>query len=249
MGGSGVRQLNDIAREEASGQYVSSPARLLPGVGEDDSLWEDLLPDFHGPVQLQRADGSSIKERARRVVETLSAPTLLVGHSMGGLIALRAAEIAPEACLCVVLISTGHPVEVNPKIYAALESDPPAAVAFLAAAAAGGKPGALDERQEEIAERFARMAGNRRPAALARDLRACEEFTPIPDPRRLAVPIVSVWGMTDRMIRPAAMQDLARRLGASEMPLEGVGHQIPWELPRAVIDACLSCEPSAEGTA
>jgi pimeloyl-ACP methyl ester carboxylesterase len=244
-----VQQLNDVVPEEVSGQYLSSPVTLLPGVGEDDSLWEDLLTDFHGPVQLQLADGTSIAERARRVVETLSTPTLLVGHSMGGLIALRAAEIAPEACLGIVLISTGHPIEVNPKIFAALESDPSAAITLLAAAAAGGKPGALDERQAEIAERFARMAGKRRPAALRRDLRACEAFIPTPDPEQLAVPIVSVWGMTDRMIRPTAMQGLARRLGAREMPLEGVGHQIPWELPRAVIDACLSFDPGAEGTA
>ena len=83
---------------------------LLPGLLCDEAVWRDQRTALAGArcVVPQYGLASSIGEMARIALEASAAPRLsVVGHSMGGRVALELARIAPERVQRMALLDTG----------------------------------------------------------------------------------------------------------------------------------------------
>jgi pimeloyl-ACP methyl ester carboxylesterase len=167
---------------------------------------------------------------------------LLVGHSMGGMIAAEMAAIAPDRVERLALICPSglwldsHPVT---DIFAALPFELPALllhdpVKHGALLSAGG-----DFDDPEFLTGF--MVENSRRLTTAGKL-----LFPVPD-RGLASRLYRVrartqilWGASDRLIDPVYAQEFARRMPhASATLIDEAGHMLPYEQTDKVVDALL----------
>ncbi len=83
---------------------------LLPGLLCDDTVWRDQrasLTEFECVVPCYGL-ADSIGEMARIALSaTVASPLAVVGHSMGGRVALELARVAPERVARIALLDTG----------------------------------------------------------------------------------------------------------------------------------------------
>jgi len=85
---------------------------FLHGFGEDQRVWSDFLPFFSWPFEYIIVDYSTwtdcldIKDYALKIMSILPLETkfILVGHSMGGYVALALAELFPSQIHQVVML-------------------------------------------------------------------------------------------------------------------------------------------------
>ncbi len=85
---------------------------FLHGFGEDVRMWDDFIPQFtwpyvcHCPNYADWSDCHSMADYARKIIAELpeDASLHVVGHSMGGYIALAMAELFPERVNRVILL-------------------------------------------------------------------------------------------------------------------------------------------------
>lgn len=209
----------------------------LPGHGSSS-----LLPEAHDVDALANAVlGIADAEEIRGAV--------WVGHSLGGLVALRAAVLRPDAVRGLVLAAA-----------AGIGSATRAARVTLSVLGAA-KPGRLiaPYRRAWAHSRLGRRAafgwwGVADPDAL--EPKAAEAFLVGPahhtdtrqagrallvsDPRteldRVACPCLCLWGASDNWVRLEDGIEYARRLGAPLRTIAGCGHLLIGERP----DACLA---------
>lgn len=115
-------------RVTSLGSGAGKPAVLLHGFGADSSSWAFLFSGLAGKRPVHLVDlpghGSSFKELgdapiealvegALSVVSGLAGPVHLIGHSLGGLVAIRVAENLPSSVATVSLIAPaglGNPI-------------------------------------------------------------------------------------------------------------------------------------------
>lgn len=82
---------------------------LLPGLLSDRIVWEPLAKHLDGEIfYADLTTQSSITEMAEAVLEATQGDLIVVGHSMGGRVAMETAKIAPERVKALVLANTGH---------------------------------------------------------------------------------------------------------------------------------------------
>lgn len=86
---------------------------FLHGFGEDRSIWDDFVKQFEWELPIEMVDYASwedctsIAAYASKIRSTLKQSNyLLVGHSMGGYIALEMAEQFPEMISGVVMVNS-----------------------------------------------------------------------------------------------------------------------------------------------
>ena len=84
---------------------------LLPGLACDAALWRDQLPALsaagHAPVVSDvHQRHATLPEMARALLAEHAGPLVLVGHSMGGMLALHAHRAAPERIAALALLSS-----------------------------------------------------------------------------------------------------------------------------------------------
>ncbi|MCP5183684.1 MAG: alpha/beta fold hydrolase [Pseudomonadales bacterium] len=168
---------------------------------------------------------------------------LLVGHSMGGMIAAEVAAIAPDRVEKLALICPAglwldaHPVA---DIFAALPFELPALLlhdpqAHGALLSAGG-----DFNDPEFLTTF--LVANSRRLSTAGKL-----LFPVPD-RGLASRLYRVkartsvlWGNSDRLIDPVYADEFVRLLpDASVTRIDAAGHMLPYEQTDKVLNALLA---------
>ena len=83
---------------------------LIPGLLSDERVWqplEDALPDY----RVYRADvakDDTIEAMASRVLNEVTGDCIVVGHSMGGRVAMEVARQASGRVARLVLANTGH---------------------------------------------------------------------------------------------------------------------------------------------
>ena len=83
---------------------------LVPGLLSDGRVWksvEDALPDGQCYLADVKQD-ATIEAMAARILNEIEGPMAVVGHSMGGRVAMEVAHQAPERVLGLVLANTGH---------------------------------------------------------------------------------------------------------------------------------------------
>ena len=84
---------------------------LLPGLACDAALWRDQIPALcaagHRVVVVDVAQRHpSLPEMARALLAELTGPLVLIGSSMGGMLALHAQQAAPTRVAAMALLST-----------------------------------------------------------------------------------------------------------------------------------------------
>jgi pimeloyl-ACP methyl ester carboxylesterase len=210
---------------------MSTPQKTvfaIHGAGMRASAWEALaadlplralslpqppLPDIAGMAAWVEAQLADLPPRS----------AVLIGHSMGALVALEAAQHPALAGLA--LIGAAAHMPVNPDLLKQAADAPESAAALIlkwgvapahATAAQGLKAGM-------------------NPAALASDLAACNAYTRGEEAAKaVGVPALVIAGAEDKMVKPSASRGLAALIpGARFHELPACGHMPMVEAPAA----------------
>ena len=225
--GAGGLLENDPFIEALSREYhVFAP--ILPGY--QDSEGEENLNDMLS-VTLHTLD----------VIENLGiTDPLLVGHSMGGMIAAEMAATAPNDISKLVLISpAGIWKDENPlpDLFATLPFELPGLL--FKREDLGNKllASGMDFNDPEFLIEF--LVGNAKRLGMAGKL-----LFPIPDRGlrkrlyRIKCPTILIWGDADRMIPPDYADEFLDRISNATLKIvEDAGHMVMYEDSSAVIKA------------
>jgi pimeloyl-ACP methyl ester carboxylesterase len=221
---------------------------FVHGTGDSARVWDAVIARLRGETTLAldlpghgaRASQSgpaemSVAEYAADVRETLAQQGMggvcLIGHSLGGAIALRLAADAPELVRRLVLVGAGARLRVLPALLEGARSDPAATVRRLV------ELGMTDEHQA-LAEEHAATRAPAGPGVLHRDLAACDAFDMMGELERVRPPTLLLTGEDDRLTPVKYATYLAERLPDARLEvIPGAGHYVLLEAPDAVAGA------------
>ncbi|HEX3906239.1 MAG TPA: alpha/beta hydrolase [Polyangia bacterium] len=215
---------------------------FIHGAGASSAIWSMVLARVartshaiaidlpgHGPSALGAPAALSLERYRDAVGELCGAlclgPSVLVGHSLGGLVALEAALAWPDKVRALLLVAAAPKMPVDPELLALLRDDPEGATAWLA-------DHALSPHAKPALRRGFLAAGT---AASPREVtRADFEIVRATDltGRVAAIGCQITWvdGADDRIV------PRADRPGAI-VTVTGAGHLLPIEAPAAIADA------------
>jgi pimeloyl-ACP methyl ester carboxylesterase len=162
----------------------------------------------------------------------------LVGHSMGALIALEAANRQPERVERIACIGVAYPMEVSEAFLEAARNNEQTAFdmetiwGHAAQVPLGGNPNPGMWMYGDTLARLARLA----PGVLYNDLKACNDYSG--DFANVRCPVLFVLGRRDVMTPPRAAASLVQKLPNAKTELvELSGHSLMAEAPDATLDA------------
>jgi pimeloyl-ACP methyl ester carboxylesterase len=207
-----------------------------------------LAPDLPGHAQSAGAPLESIEAIADWLLALLDAAgvdeAVLVGHSMGSLVALEAAARAPARARRLVMVGTAYPMAVSPALLEAGEKDAFAAidnVNALSISTLAGKPsypgpGTWLHGADRILAR--RLQTAQRDANLfVTDFRVCDRYRHgLEAAAMVGCPTTLVLGARDQMTWPKHAAPLAEALRARVVTLP-TGHALMSEAPDALLAA------------
>jgi pimeloyl-ACP methyl ester carboxylesterase len=233
---------------------------FIHGAGMDRTLWMQparwfahhgwsvLAPDLPGHGRSGGTPLTSIAAMADWIMAMLDAAKVskaaLVGHSMGGAIALEAASCAPDRITRLALVGTAARIPVNPALIETARTKPGAAFDQMTTwsiaphARIGGNP--LPGVTLWGATRS--VFGSSPAGALATDLEACNAWTTGSDAAaKVTCPTEVILGDRDIMTATKGGRALAASIpGAHVTVIERCGHMIPGEAPDAFLDALIA---------
>ncbi|MDD4859821.1 MAG: alpha/beta hydrolase [Dehalococcoidales bacterium] len=198
-----------------TGYFVGSEAIALPGHpdGEPCTSVEDYADWLHGYIQ---------KQYFKDIV--------LVGHSMGGGIALTYAVKYPKDLKALILVGSGARLRVHPDFlnnFKNMINDAAAYKAFIEDAYKWATPGFK-----------ARMIASRlkiNPAVMYNDFLCCDKFDIMARVGEIKVPTLIIVGSNDEMTPPKYAHFLATKIeGAKEVVIPGGTHPVYGEKPAEV---------------
>lgn len=194
----------------------------LPGHGRSAGAGRDTVAAY-GDWLIAFLDAAKL-ERA-----------VLVGHSMGGAIALDVALRRPERVAGLGLVATGARLRVAQAILDGILQDPEAAVRLICDwAFSSGVPA-------EMVRLGRRQMAETPPGVLHGDFVACDTFDARERLAEISVPATILCGTADRMTPVKSSTYLRDRIpGASLHLFEGAGHMLMIEQPQAVVAALLA---------
>ena len=217
---------------------------LLPGLASDAALWRYQVPDLidaghtvHVTDAHARAD--TLSAMARAVLAEHDGPLVLVGTSMGGILALEVFRQAPHRVAALALLgSSARP-------------DTPEMIKLRSAAVREFEQGRVDEilranvpfafhpsRQGDAAlvtEYFdmVRRAGAAQLVRQNRAIMARPDSRPLL--RRLPCPVLVVCGDADALTPPECSREVAAAVSQAALHLlPACGHLLTWEQPESV---------------
>ncbi|KAB2918445.1 MAG: alpha/beta hydrolase [Hyphomicrobiaceae bacterium] len=232
---------------------------FIHGAGQDHTNWQ--LPArwfaWHGHSVLAvdlpghgRSEGPALRSVADMaawvglLMDAAGAERAsLVGHSMGGAIAIEAAAALGERISRIALLGTALATPVNEALLTAARDAPEKAHQMITAwalgpaAKVGGNPVPGLWMQGGS---MALLAGNR-PGVLHAAFEACNNWKTGPEAaRRIRCPTLVLIGANDAMTPPRIGQELARQIaGSREIIIPNCGHMMMAEAPDAVLDALI----------
>ena len=192
--------------------------------------------DLPGHGRSEVPGRNSIREYASWLVDFLDAVELervvLVGHSMGGAIALSSALSFPERIAGLGLVATGGRLRVSPTLLETIQQDPEAAVSAICRSAFG--PGVPPQMLRQGRQQMESV-----PADVLRgDFRACDEFDVISRLGEIAAPTLVLCGTCDALTPAKYSVYLRDHIQGSQLSLiEGAGHMVMLERPQEVLKA------------
>ena len=156
----------------------------------------------------------------------------LVGHSMGGAIALDFALNTPDRLAGLVLVGSGARLRVSPAILQGLQDDFPATAKLLCDWAHSDR---ADERSKRL---YLRRLLEANPAVMLGDFLACDGFDLRQRLGDISVPTLVIGGTADRLTPPRFGEYLREHIPNAQLLLvEGAGHMVMLEQPQAVTEA------------
>jgi pimeloyl-ACP methyl ester carboxylesterase len=247
----------------ATGGRAFDPAKpavlMLHGAGMDHTVWQ--LPArwlaWHGHAVLAvdlpghgRSEGpvlAGVAEMAQWLERVMHAAGLqragIVGHSMGGAVALEAAAAFPERVTRIALLGTAAAIPVNTALLEAAREAPERAYQMMAAWSHG--PAAKMGRHPVpglwmTGGSLALLARNA-PGVLATDLAACAAWTSgAAAAAQVRCPALIVLAGNDIMTPPRNGAELARLIpGSTTVTIPDCGHMRVAERPDATLDALI----------
>lgn len=230
---------------------------LIHGAGMDSSAWalQSRWIAHHGCAVLAvdlpghgRSAGAplptiaAMADWAVRLVAAAGAKrAILIGHSMGSLIALEAAARHPESVAGIGLIATAAEVPVHPDLLAAARANAPEAAQMVAIWGCGFRAGLGGSPAPGLSmlNGALRVLERAQPGVLANDLAACGDYKDgLAAAARVSCPTVIVAGQHDQMTSPRGARALAERIaGATLVVVPDSGHMLMAERPDAVLAA------------
>jgi pimeloyl-ACP methyl ester carboxylesterase len=204
--------------------------------------WNVLAPDLPGHGLSSGEPLKSVEEMAQFILKVMdeagAGKAVLVGHSMGGLIALETSRIAPDRVAALVLIASPAAIPVNGQLIATAANKPQEAFAMMNSWGFG--PGAhMAQNTWPGANHTAFAIAVMRqgsPHALAEGLRACAAYGKgVEAAKAFRGKALCIVGQFDRMTRNREGLALADMMpGAQRLIVKGSGHTIQTEAPREV---------------
>jgi pimeloyl-ACP methyl ester carboxylesterase len=189
---------------------------VLPGAGSAGLPWErvvDRLDALLLPIG-EEPDVPAMAAALAPAIAALPRPRVLVGASLGAMVALEIARAVPVDGL--VLIAAGFGVAVGDSVLEWVEADPPGLLEKMARAGLGDPTSA-----DFVSVRERDFAARGQPVLLAH-LRALAAHRP--QPLAAPPPSLVLWGELDRSVPLADHAELATRLGGALVPIVGAGH-------------------------
>jgi pimeloyl-ACP methyl ester carboxylesterase len=221
------------------------PIVIVPGLAGSLRIFSDVLPALWrvGPVVVMRpTEDDSVGGMAARILADAPPRFVLLGHSMGGYVALEIMRVAPERVLRLVLVNTQARTD-TPEV----AENRRRRIALVQ----NGKYAAV--RAESFAPSVHPVhEGDQRLAAIARD--AGEDVTADayvrqqtailgridqrPHLPKIGVPTLILTGDGDRLISNEYSREMAALIpGATLVVIPECGHLSPIEQPAAVAAA------------
>ena len=231
------------------GGTIENWRALAPGLAERHRV---VVPDLPGHGRSAPLAGSPDLDAFAEAVlvvaaEAGAARSVWVGHSLGGLLGLRAAALQPDAVRGLVLAAAAGPSSTSRAAHVALTSlgliQPGKLIApfrrswsrsRLGRYAAFGWWGVADSNALEPALAEAFLVGPARHTNTRQAGRALLASDPRAELDRVGCPVLLLWGASDGWVPLADGIEYARRLHAPLRAIAGCGHLLIGERP----DAC-----------
>lgn len=165
---------------------------------------------------------------------------ILVGHSMGSLIALQTAVCAKELIHSMVLIGSSAPMPVSDALLNAAMQDEPKAIAMVNQFSHSnqGQIGRSEVPGMWLLGVNERLMEQQNKGVFFNDLSACNRYLPNTELLQLInIPVYLLCGSEDKMTPLKSSKRLASLIpGAKLRVIQGAGHALMSEAPNAVID-------------
>ncbi len=203
---------------------TKSKWRLLQKEFEDESI---RIIDLPGRGDQMNESASSVQELARYCKEQISEDVILVGHSLGGLVALQTALDNPKV-KGLVLVASHYELPVHSKVLDKLNNGIFPDGLFYSSYSKGTSTNLVKEEKEEI-----KLVSSKQTYS---DFKACNEYEMGKESvSRLTIPVLAVYGEEDRMLPQDAPQKLMEvNKQAKVKAVENAARYIMLEQPEAL---------------
>lgn len=217
---------------------------LIPGLMNDGWVWRHQIGPLSrlAPVTVAHNDGcDSLGAMADRILALTQADLAVIGHSMGGRVALEVAARAPDRVSRLALLDTGAAGPAEGEAAGRLRLADLARDRGMAAVAREWLPPMLAPANREhagLVSGITAMLERCTPEIFAAQQKALIER---PDRTALlaeiACPTLLAVGSEDAWAPPAALKEMADAIPAAILRVvEGSGHMLPVEAPDALTE-------------
>lgn len=217
------------------GTAVPTPI-FIHGSGGDHRVWARQTEVFAGgafvdlpghPRGVAVPDAAELAGALAGALAEADRPGVLVGHSLGGPLALQVARMRPELVDGLVIIASGARLPVPGWVMDSIEADFDAECRRLL----DGFFSAPADAEPAIAEALTECG----PETLAADYRACASIDLRGELGSLDAPALVIVGADDPLTPPWLSEELARELPMADMVvIDGVRHMPMVEAPATV---------------
>lgn len=232
---------------------------FIHGAGQDHTNWQlparwfawhghsVLAPDMPGHGRSDGPPLETIREMAQWTGRLIDAAGVrragLVGHSMGGAIAVEAAAAMPDRVSGIALLGTSLSMPVNQALLTAARNAPDEAHKMITGWAHGpqAKIGGSPAPGLWMTGGTMALLSRNRPGTLHVAFDACNRWTTGPEAaQRVRCPALILIGARDSMTPPKIGGALADAItGSRTVTIPDSGHMMMAEAPDAVLDALI----------